>query len=154
MIVIDSSAMVDALVDEPANPELLALIADNELPPALIDYEVASALRAHALGGKLGEAQLEDAAADLNALVIQRYPRCRQCCTTCSTEGQLTVYDAAYVVLAQALETSLVTPDARMTEARKGRCRRPCHSTAPASCSTFVGTSGASGDSSQLAVVV
>ena len=47
----------------PANPELLALIADDEVhAPALIGYEVASALRGHALGGKIHEAQLEDAA--------------------------------------------------------------------------------------------
>lgn len=38
--------MVDALVRDPANPELLALIADSELhAPALLDYEVASALQ-------------------------------------------------------------------------------------------------------------
>ena len=54
MIVLDSSALVDALVDDPANAELPALIADSELhAPSLIDYEVASALRGHVLGGKL-----------------------------------------------------------------------------------------------------
>lgn len=75
MTVIDSSAMVDALVDEPANPELLALVADTEMhAPALIDYEVASALRDHALGGKLTVRQVEDAADDFSKLVITRYP--------------------------------------------------------------------------------
>ena len=49
MIVIESSAVVDALIDDPANPELLALIADSDLhAPALLDYEVGSALRGKA----------------------------------------------------------------------------------------------------------
>jgi predicted nucleic acid-binding protein len=50
VIVIESSAMVDAIVGDPANPDLLALLADEELhAPALLDFEVASALRGHAL---------------------------------------------------------------------------------------------------------
>lgn len=50
MIVIEASAVVDALVGNPANPELLAIVADSELnAPALVDYEVAGALRGHVL---------------------------------------------------------------------------------------------------------
>lgn len=57
---IEPPAIVHALADEPANPELLALIADTEMhAPSLIDYEVASVLRGHALGGKLTVRQLE-----------------------------------------------------------------------------------------------
>ena len=60
MIVIESSAMVSALVGDPANPELLALLADEELhAPTLLDFEVASALRGHVMGGKLDPVQLE-----------------------------------------------------------------------------------------------
>jgi len=58
--------MVDALVDEPVNPELLALLADEELhAPALLDFEVASALRGHALGGKLDQVRLDELEAPL-----------------------------------------------------------------------------------------
>ena len=73
MIVLESSALVDALVDDPANAELLALIADSELhAPSLIDFEVASAVRGHVLGGRLASTQLEDAAEDFHALRIER----------------------------------------------------------------------------------
>lgn len=52
--------MVEALVDDPANPGLLAHIADDELHAlSLIDYEVASALRGHILSGKLAQTKLE-----------------------------------------------------------------------------------------------
>lgn len=120
MIVIESSAMVDALVDEPANPELLAVIADSELhAPSLIDYEVASALRGHALGGKLTVRQLEDAADDFSSLVVNRYPLSTMMRPVLDLRGNFTVYDAAYVVVAQALEVPLVTADSKLAAARK-----------------------------------
>lgn len=112
--------MVDALVGEPANPALLALIADEELhAPSLIDYEVASALRGHVLGGKLAPAQLEEATKHFTAMKIERYPLSTMMRAVLDLRDNYTVYDAAYVVLAQALEAPLVTADAKLVEARK-----------------------------------
>lgn len=112
--------MVDALVGDPANPELLALIADSELhAPSLIDYEVASALRGHVLGGKLGDTQLEDATADFRAMQIERYPLSTMMRAVLGLRANYTVYDAAYVVLAQALAAPLITADTKLLEARK-----------------------------------
>lgn len=112
--------MVDALVGDPANPELLALIADSELhAPSLIDYEVASALRGHSLGGKLAEVQLQDAADDFSALNIERYPLSAMIRNVLDLRDNFTVYDAAYIVLAQALEVPLVTADAKLSGARE-----------------------------------
>lgn len=112
--------MVDALVDDPANPDLLAILADNELhAPSLIDYEVASALRGHVLGGKLGDERLDDAIDDFSALSIERYPLSAMIGAVLDLRDNFTVYDAAYVVLAQVLEAPLVTADAKLTEARK-----------------------------------
>lgn len=120
MIVIESSAVVDALVDDPANPELLALMADNDLhAPALLDYEVASALRGHARSGKLTNAQLDDATEDLNALHIQRYPLSTMLRDVLALRDNFTVYDAAYVVLAQVLDLPLITADTKLTEASR-----------------------------------
>lgn len=119
MIVIESSAMVDALVDVPANPELLALIADTELhAPSLLDYEVASVLRGHVLAGKLTHLQLEDAVEDFSALRIERYPLSVMVRAVLDLRNNFTVYDAAYVVLAQALGAPLVTADAKLAQAR------------------------------------
>lgn len=119
MIVIESSAMVDALVGEPANPELLALIADAELhAPSLIDYEVASALRGHTLGGKVTARQLEDAAEDFASLAITRYALSTMLRSVLDLRSNFTAYDAAYIVLAQALEAPLVTADVKLRGAR------------------------------------
>ena len=120
MIVIESSAMVDALVDDPANTDLLAILADNELhAPALIDYEVASALRGHALGGKLADERLDDAIDDFRALSIERYPLSAMIREVLDLKNNFTAYDAAYVVLAQALDAPLVTADVKLIGARK-----------------------------------
>lgn len=120
MIVVESSAIVDALVGDPADPELLALIADRELhAPSLIDYEVASALRGHVRRGELTDTHLNEATEDFSALRIQRYALATMMRAVLDLRENCTVYDAAYVVLAQALEAPLVTADAKLLEARK-----------------------------------
>lgn len=120
MIVVEASVVVDALVGAPANPELLARLADNELhAPALIDYEVASALRGHALGRRLTGARVEDAIEDFGALRIERYPLSTMMGHVLDLRDNFTVYDASYVVLARMLQVPLLTADAKLAEARR-----------------------------------
>jgi predicted nucleic acid-binding protein len=120
VIVIESSAMVDAIVGDPANPHLLALLADEELhAPALLDFEVASALRGHWLGGKLDPVRLEEAVEDFVAFRIERHPMTNLLGHMLDLRDNFTVYDAAYLVLAQALEAPIVSADAKLREATR-----------------------------------
>jgi len=120
VIVIEASAMVDALVDMPANPELLAILADAELhAPALLDFEVANALRGHLLGDKLDSMRLDESIDDFAGLQIERHQMTDLLNHMLDLRDNFTVYDAAYVVLAQALEAPLVTADVKLTEARR-----------------------------------
>jgi predicted nucleic acid-binding protein len=120
VIVIESSAMVDALVGDPANPNLLALLADEELhAPALLDFEVASALRGHVLGGKLDPVKLEEAVEDFIAFRIERHPMTNLLGHMLDLRDNFTVYDAAYLVLALALETPIVSADAKLRQATR-----------------------------------
>lgn len=120
MIVIEASAMVDALVDDPANPELLALLADADMhAPALLDYEVAGALRGHVLAGLLSDERLADAVGAFGSLRIDRHPLASMMRGVLALRGNFTVYDAAYIVLAQALDAPLVTADGKLSEARR-----------------------------------
>ena len=120
MIVIDASAMVDALVDDPANPELLTLLANDDLhAPSLLDFEVASALRGHSLAGKLPRRRLLEAVADFSSLQIVRHQMTDLMAHILELRRNFTTYDASYVVLAQALDAQLVTADRKLTEARR-----------------------------------
>ena len=120
MIVIESSAMVNALVSDPANPRLLALLADQELhAPALLDFEVASALRGHALSGKLDPLRVDEAVEDFVAFRIERHPMTGLLRHVLDLRDNFTVYDAAYLVLAQALEAPIVSADAKLREATR-----------------------------------
>ena len=120
MIVIESSAMVDALVDVPANPHLLALLADEELhAPALLDFEVASALRGHVLGGKLDPVLLDEAVESFTTLRIERHQMTNLVGHMLDLRDNFTVYDAAYLVLAQALDSPVVSADAKLLEATR-----------------------------------
>lgn len=112
--------MVAALVDEPANPELLTLLAEEELhAPNLLDFEVASALRGHIRGGLLALDRAHEALDDFAALQIERYAMTDTLRHIMALRDNFTVYDAAYIVLAQALGVTLVTCDNKLKEARR-----------------------------------
>ncbi|MDQ2791618.1 MAG: VapC toxin family PIN domain ribonuclease [Pseudonocardiales bacterium] len=120
MIVIEASAMVGALVDDPAVPELLALLADEELhAPALLDFEVVSALRGHLLGGRLDEVRADEALEDFAALQIERHQMTDALGRMLDLRENFTAYDSAYVVLALGLQAPLVTSDQKMAEAAR-----------------------------------
>lgn len=99
-------------------PSLLALLADEELhAPALLDFEVASAL--HVLGGLLDRTRLDEAVEDFAEMWIERHQMTQALGEILELRDNFTVYDAAYVVLARALEVPLVTIDTKMREAER-----------------------------------
>ncbi len=120
MIVVDGSAIVDALTGGESADRLRELLQGEELhAPALIDYEVVSALRGLALAGHLSETRAEDALADYADLRIQLWSESDEFRRRAfQLRNNVTAYDAAYVVLAEALECPLATCDRRL--ARSG----------------------------------
>ncbi|WP_424535345.1 type II toxin-antitoxin system VapC family toxin [Sphaerisporangium viridialbum] len=120
MIVIESSAMVDVLVADPVNPELVAAVSGQPLhAPALLDFEVASALRGRILGRKLEHSRLDTAIADFQGVDVRRHRMTRFLPQILDLRDNFTTYDAAYVVLAKVLNAPLITTDAKMKVAEK-----------------------------------
>lgn len=120
MIVVDSAVVVDALTAADGVDDLHAYLAAEELhAPTLLDYEVLSALRGLTLGAHLSTARAQDVLTDFEDLSIQRWPSVDSLRRRAfQLRDNLSAYDAGYVALAEALECSLLTRDARL--ARSG----------------------------------
>ncbi|MDX3104602.1 type II toxin-antitoxin system VapC family toxin [Nonomuraea angiospora] len=114
MIIIDSSAMVEALAGREAAAELIDALQASIHAPHLLDVEVLSTLRGLALGGKLSTAAAEQARADYLALRIARYEIKGIAERVWELRHNYTSYDASYLALAEALETPLYTCDAKL----------------------------------------
>lgn len=119
MIVVDTTAVVDALTMVDGTNALRERLADQDLhAPHLIDYEVGSALRGLAIGGHLSEGRALDALADFEDLSIERWPASGALQRRAfQLRHNMSTYDAAYVALAEALRCPLVTRDARLSKA-------------------------------------
>jgi predicted nucleic acid-binding protein len=125
MIVVDTSAVIGALVGRPADAGLVERIAGaGELhAPHLIDVEFLHALRRLVVSGGIGDHRAEDARRDFADLQVVRYPHVPLLDRMWELRHNLTSYDAAFVVLAEALEVPLVTCDGRLARSSGHRAR-------------------------------
>ncbi|MFT4034726.1 MAG: type II toxin-antitoxin system VapC family toxin [Patulibacter sp.] len=125
VIVVDASVLVVALGDDGAAGDSARrrLAGASLAAPELIDLEVASVLRRHEQAGSIPRRRAALALADLADLPIERaahralLPRCWE------LRSNLTVYDAAYVALAELLDAPLLTGDQRLARAPGVRCQ-------------------------------
>lgn len=116
MIVVDSAAIVDALMAVEGTEDLRGFLAAEELhAPSLIDFEVVSAVRGLTLGGHLSVNRAEDFFTDFNDLPLQRWPSADALRRSAfQLRHNVSAYDAAYLALAEAMDCSLLTRDARL----------------------------------------
>ena len=124
MLVVDASVLVVALGDDGADGDRArARLRDEELvAPELIDLEVISVLRRQLSAGTLDARRGQFVVDDLRDLPMQRAPHRPLSARCWELRGNLTAYDAAYVVLAEALDSVLVTADIRLAKAPGVRC--------------------------------
>jgi predicted nucleic acid-binding protein len=119
VIVVDTSAAIAALVARPPVEDLVARLQDDgDLhAPHLIDVEVIHALRRLIAARELTEDRAADVRSDFADLAIVRYAHHPLADRMWELRRNLTAYDAAFVALAEALSTSLVTCDGRLARA-------------------------------------
>lgn len=119
MLVVDASVVAVALVDDGADGDAARarLRGEHLAAPALLDLEVASVWRGRVRGGHLEPARARSALDDLQALAIERVGHAALLERCWELGDNLTVYDAAYVALAEALDVPLVTADRRLAGA-------------------------------------
>ncbi len=115
MIVLDASVVVDLLLDTPPVAEIIAgHVREHEgdlHAPHLIDVEVAQVFRRHAFRGELSPARARLGLVRLSQLPLTRYPHGPFLGRALDLRENVTVYDALYLVLAEALGAPLLTRD-------------------------------------------
>ncbi len=124
MLVVDASVLAVALLDDgPDGDQLRARLRGEDLAaPSLIDLEVVSVWRGLARGGQLDARRVAFALEDLRALPLQRVDHGALVMRCWELRESLTVYDASYVALAEALQATLLTGDRRIARAPGPTC--------------------------------
>ena len=119
MLVIDTSAVLEALAAHDPAPGLVERLADDgDLHgPHLIDTEVLHALRRMTMYGTISDERATDARSDFAELTLVRYPHQPLGDRIWDLRHNLTAYDATFVALAETLNAPLITCDAGLASA-------------------------------------
>ena len=122
--VCDASAVAALLLDSGPDGEWVAhTISGGQLAaPALIVYEVANVIRRHELSARISPDQAAQAHADLLDLAIELWPYELLAAHAWELRHNLSIYDAAYVALAEVAGLTLVTLDKRLARAPGTTC--------------------------------
>ena len=125
MIVVDASALADALIDDGPVGDEARIVLSEDLhwtAPAHLAVEVVSVLRGRVLGGKLTARRAGAALRALRELTIELVDPMSLIDRMWRLRENLSAYDAAYVAAAEDLNCALVTGDARLGRVRGLRC--------------------------------
>ena len=117
MIVVDASALVEALLRMPAAEVVEEHLFDSGQmlhAPHLLDVEVAHVVRRYAGTGDIDEEVGRAALADLAYFPLRRYAHDFLLARVWELRNDLTAYDAIYVALAEVLDAALLTRDRRL----------------------------------------
>lgn len=130
MIVLDASALIDVIIDQPAANWVLEQIKNEEITaPAHQMAEVLSALARLVRVGELDPAGAKDALEEALALPQRLVPLgADHLRRAYALREQIHVLDGLYVALADAVGCALITTDRRL-----GRADVPCEIRFPAS---------------------
>jgi predicted nucleic acid-binding protein len=123
--VLDASAFAEALTSAtPLGAAARGRIAATRTwhAPAIFPAEVLSAIRGLVLGGHLETSRAERARRRLRRTRVVLHPFAPFAARVWELRDNLTVYDAWYAALAERLEVSLVTTDARLANATGPAC--------------------------------
>ncbi|MCY4664955.1 MAG: type II toxin-antitoxin system VapC family toxin [Acidimicrobiaceae bacterium] len=124
MIVVDASVVTEAVagLSERNLEAMRRITGEASLAPHVLDLEVASALRQLVHRGELAEPLARSALRDLAVLPVTRVPHEPLLSRCWELRHNLTVYDAAYVAVAETTGAPLLTSDQRLAQAPGIRC--------------------------------
>lgn len=120
MIVVDASASLSGLLND--GPARRSLATERLQVPHLVDSEVASGLRRRVAAGEITAGEGWQALARWRLLGMRRHAAWGLLERVWELRDNLSSYDATYVALAEALDCTLLTADARLSRAPGVRC--------------------------------
>jgi predicted nucleic acid-binding protein len=124
VIVVDASVIAPALADdgEDGVRARSRLRGERIAAPELLDLEVISTIRKAHRAGHLDDRRADMAIADLNDFDLERVSHRPLLLRIWELRANVTAYEAAYVALAEALGTPLLTSDIRLSRSPGFRC--------------------------------
>jgi predicted nucleic acid-binding protein len=122
--VCDASTLAALLLDSgPDGQWVTDTVGSGPLAaPALVTYETANVIRRHEISGQISADQAAQAYADLLDLAIELWPYDLLAARAWELRHNLSIYDAAYVALAETTGLTLLTLDKRVAKAPGTRC--------------------------------
>jgi predicted nucleic acid-binding protein len=124
VLVVDASVLAPALADDGPNGDAARtrLRRESLVAPELIDLETTSVIRRQLWAEEIDGRRARLALRDLVELPLRRAPHKPLLGRCWELRENLTVYDAAYVAVAEILDVVLVTADGRLADAPGPRC--------------------------------
>ena len=123
-LIVDASLAVAALTND--GPSGIwarqILVSDNLAAPHLLPNEVATVLRRRSLAGEISEDVATIAHSEFQAITMDFHAYDRFATRIWELRHTVTIHDAWYVAVAEALDSPLATLDVRLARAPGPRC--------------------------------
>jgi predicted nucleic acid-binding protein len=117
--VVDASSVVAYLLGVASDEERAGILGEGHAP-GLVDVEVTQTLRGLVRGSAVGLERAEAGRDDLRQLRVQRHPDAHLLGRAWELRDVCTTYDGLYVALAEGLDATLLTRDARLARGVDG----------------------------------
>ena len=124
MLVVDASCLYEVVADTAASEPIRTVLAadPDHAAPHLIDAEVLGVIRRHHLSGALDGTAAAQAVDDLAGWPGERYGHRSLLARAWELRANVRSWDALYVALAEVLDATLLTTDARLATAGRAHC--------------------------------
>jgi len=124
MLIVDASCLYEVVADTARADDVRARLAvdPDHAAPSVVDVEVVSVIRRDYRLGRLDATAANQAVEDLRDWPGERFGHRQLLGRVWDLKGSIRTWDAFYVALAEALDGTLITADARLARAPGPRC--------------------------------
>jgi len=124
MLVVDATCLYEVVADTPHAEAIRARLAadHDQAAPHLVDVEVVNVIRRHEMQSRLDATAASQAVDDLRAWPGERFGHRGLLPRVWDLRQTIRGWDAFYVALAEALDGTLLTLDARLARATGPTC--------------------------------